>query len=126
MDRPSGVVSFKKFRTLCKTFSRFEEFKRYPEDYTLFYIFLFNREKIEKYHTGTGIPIPYLGPWRVGSGSKILYPGSKHNQLQVENSQEKRESFMALKFAIGLGKKNYLNIKILQKNLLTWMTLLGT
>ncbi|KAI5660230.1 hypothetical protein M9H77_29023 [Catharanthus roseus] len=32
-------------------------------------------EKIEKYHTGTGIPIPYPRPWRVGSRSKILYPG---------------------------------------------------
>ncbi|KAI5667568.1 hypothetical protein M9H77_17421 [Catharanthus roseus] len=31
--------------------------------------------KIEKCHTGTGIPVPYPGPWRVRSGSKIVYPG---------------------------------------------------
>ncbi|KAI5667796.1 hypothetical protein M9H77_17649 [Catharanthus roseus] len=32
-------------------------------------------KKIEKYHMGTGIPRPYPGPWRVGSESRILYPG---------------------------------------------------
>ncbi|KAI5656928.1 hypothetical protein M9H77_25721 [Catharanthus roseus] len=32
-------------------------------------------KKIEKYHTSTGRPRPYPGPWRVGPGSKILYLG---------------------------------------------------
>ncbi|KAI5648674.1 hypothetical protein M9H77_34679 [Catharanthus roseus] len=40
-----------------------------------FIYFCLTGKKIEKYHTGTGIPRPYPGPWRVGFGSKILYPG---------------------------------------------------
>ncbi|KAI5653072.1 hypothetical protein M9H77_30259 [Catharanthus roseus] len=48
------------------------------------------RKKIEKYHTGTGIPIPYPGPWKVGFESKILFHegygsgfGSKFNYKKV-------------------------------------------
>ncbi|KAI5648359.1 hypothetical protein M9H77_34364 [Catharanthus roseus] len=29
--------------------------------------FMLKLKKIEKYHTGTGMSRPYLGPWRVGS-----------------------------------------------------------
>ncbi|KAI5678669.1 hypothetical protein M9H77_09619 [Catharanthus roseus] len=32
-------------------------------------------KKIEICHTGTGIPRPYLGPWRVGSVSRNFIPG---------------------------------------------------
>ncbi|KAI5657465.1 hypothetical protein M9H77_26258 [Catharanthus roseus] len=34
-----------------------------------------DRKKIEKCHTGMGIPRPYPGPWRVRSGSRNFIPG---------------------------------------------------
>ncbi|KAI5667789.1 hypothetical protein M9H77_17642 [Catharanthus roseus] len=36
---------------------------------------LYLGKKIEKCHTGTGIPRPYPGPWKVGSGFKNFIPG---------------------------------------------------
>ncbi|KAI5681246.1 hypothetical protein M9H77_02473 [Catharanthus roseus] len=40
---------------------------------------------IEKCHTGTGIPRPYPGPYRVGSGSRNFIPWRIFNYLGLMN-----------------------------------------
>ncbi|KAI5683169.1 hypothetical protein M9H77_04397 [Catharanthus roseus] len=75
-DKPICVIHISYLKKFQKIFMLLNSYPTSPWLYTV--LCLFNREKIEKCHTGTGIPRPYPRHWRTWFGSiKFIPRGSR-------------------------------------------------